>query len=83
MTIATLLPLTIYSAIFLTGRKHKIETQLKPDFRFISKWFIGNVVARAGHKRYMHPLQSLFLFSFLNYWRINICYIVFECMREK
>lgn len=37
-------------------------TRLKPDFRVISKSFIGNVVPRGGHEDFLHPLEALFLF---------------------
>lgn len=53
-----------YSLISVDGKKRNIATRRKPDFRVISKWFIGNVVPWRGHNDYLHPLQAMFLYSY-------------------
>lgn len=67
----------VYFAISITGREPETSTQLKQSFRVFSKWFIGNVVTRASYNEYVHPLQSLFLFSLLSNLKMNIGYIIF------
>lgn len=34
---------------------------LKPKFEVISKNFIDNIVPRADHKDFFHPLQAIFM----------------------
>lgn len=71
----------VYSTISVNDRKPKIAMELKPDFQVNSKWFIGNVVPHGSPNDFVHPLQSLSLYSLLNDWRINIGYVVLESMR--
>lgn len=42
--------------------------------------FIGNIVHRAGHKDFLHPLQAIFMSALITDWNLNLAYILFESM---
>lgn len=53
-----------YTAIISIDRNPKTLTHWN-DFKVISKWFMGNVITLADQNDYVHPLQSPFLYPFL------------------
>lgn len=55
----------VYSLISVDGEKPKTTRGLKPYFPRHFKWFIENAIPHGSHNDFVHPLQSLFLYSLL------------------
>lgn len=55
---------------YTVDRKVKM-TQLKFQFRMVSKLFIENIVPRADNKDFMHPLQSIFFYVLVTELRLD------------
>lgn len=61
-----------FSAIFWPLLIHVKSCRQPSQTGIISKFFIGNIVPRVGHKDFLHLLQPIFMFALLTNGKINL-----------